>query len=287
MRLSHVCSPTSMGPMTDDVVVLGLGRMGRAMVARCEETGRRVASWNRSGGGTATTAAEAVAHEGTIVLALYDGPACLEVLDQVADHLSGRLVVVTSTVGTEEADALAELVRRAGGRYVHAPVLGSVPAVEAGALRVLAGGAEGDVDEAARALAPLSGEVLPIGDARSAAAAKLVANSSLAGAMLALRDSLSGAAALGLPLGAALDVLSLGRRGDAVEVVRPRLEAPAGPAHFTVSALLKDVTLLADAGGPTGPADRIQALLSDGELCADDDVAMLALPASLHAAAAR
>ena len=276
-----------MGGMTDDVVVLGLGRMGRAMVERYDASGWRVASWNRSGGGTASTAIEAVAHGGPIVLALYDGPACTDVLHQVTDHLAGRLVVVTSTVGAEESDALAQIVVSAGGRYVHAPVLGSVPAVKAGALRVLAGGAEADVDEAAQALAPLSGEVLPVGDARSAAAAKLVANSSLAGAMFALRDSLAGAAALGLSWGAALDVLSLGRLGDAVEVVRPRLEAPDGTAHFTVGAILKDVTLLADAGGPTGPADRIRALLSAGELRADDDVAMLALPASLHAGAAR
>ena len=287
MRLSQVCVATSMGAMTDDVVVLGLGRMGRAMVERYEASGWRVASWNRSGGGTASTAAEAVAHDGPIVLALYDGPACLDVLHQLTDHLAGRLVVVTSTVGAEEAEAVAELVARAGGRCVHAPVLGSVPAVRAGALRVLAGGAETDVEEAARALAPLSGEVLPVGDARSAAAAKLVANSSLAGAMLALRDSLAGAAALGLRLGAALDVLSLGRLGDAVEVVRPRLEAPDGTAHFTIAAILKDVTLLADAGGPTGPADRIRALLAAGELRAEDDVAMLALPASLQATVAR
>ena len=276
-----------MGVVTDDVVVLGLGRMGRAMVERYETTGWRVASWNRSGGGTVSTAAEAVVREGPIVLALYDGPACLDVLHQVTDHLAGRLVVVTSTVGAGEADTLAETVVSAGGRYVHAPVLGSVPAVRAGALRVLAGGAEADVDDAALALAPLSGDVLPVGDARSAAAAKLVANSSLAGAMLAVRDSLAGAAALDLRLGAALDTLSLGRLREAVEIVRPRLEAPDGTAHFTVAALLKDVTLLADAGGPSGPADRIRALLSAGELSADDDVAMLALPASLRAGSAR
>lgn len=285
MRLSQIASATSMVAMTDDVVVLGLGRMGRAMVERYDASGWRVASWSRSGGGTASTAAEAVAHDGLIVLALYDGPACLDVVQQVVDHLAGRLVVVTSTVGAEEADALAELVVTSGGRYVHAPVLGSVPAVRAGDLRVLAGGAETDVEEAARALAPLSGEVLPVGDARSAAAAKLVANSSLAGAMLALRDSLAGAAALGLPLEAALDVLSIGRLGDAVAVLRPRLEASGGPAHFTVGALLKDVTLLADAGGPTGPAERIRSLLAAGELGDEDDVADLAVPVSLQAAA--
>jgi 3-hydroxyisobutyrate dehydrogenase-like beta-hydroxyacid dehydrogenase len=273
------------GRMKQDVVVLGLGRMGRAMVETYETTGWRVASWSRSGGGTASTAAEAVAHDGPIVLALYDGPACRDVLHRITDHLAGRLVVVTSTVGAEEAEDLAQIVAGAAGRYVHAPVLGSVPAVRAGALRVLAGGAAADVDGAADVLAPLAAEVLRVGDAAGAAAAKLVANSSLAGAMLALRDSLAGAAALGLPLDAALDVLSIGRLGDAVAVLRPRLEAPGGPAHFTVGALLKDVTLLADAGGPADPAERIRSLIAAGDLRAEDDVANLALPVALQAAA--
>lgn len=278
LRLSHRHGPRSMDAMTKDVVVLGLGRMGRAMVERFVDQGVRVASWNRSGGGADGTAAAAVAHGGPVVLALFDAHACREVLDQVHEHVAGRLVVVTSTVGVDEVEGLEAAVTSAGGRFVHAPVMGSVPAVRAGGLRVLAGGASAHVEEARAVLAPVAEEVRHIGTPREAAAAKLVANSSLAGAMLALRDSLSGAAALGLPLAAALDVLELGRLRAVVAAVRPRLEQPGETAHFTVAALAKDLGLLAAAGGLSGSAERLRSLVADGALRDEDDVSAVALP---------
>lgn len=264
--------------MTKKVVVLGLGRMGQALAQRYVDQGMHVASWSRSGGGTDDTAVEAVAQGGPVVLALFDGGACHEVLDQVREHLAGRLVVVTSTVGVDEVEWLEAAVTSADGRFVHAPVLGSVPAVHAGGLRVLAGGASAHVEEARAVLAPVAVEVHNIGGPREAAAAKLVANSSLAGAMLALRDSLAGAAALGLPLATALDVLTLGRLGAVVTSMRPRLERQGEPAHFTVAALAKDLGLLAAAGGSSATTERLRSLVAEGELSDGDDVSAVALP---------
>lgn len=271
--------------MTDDVVVLGLGRMGRAMAERYADAGWRVRTWTRSGGGTASSARAAVDGAGPVVLALFDDRACVDVLDELGDAVSGRLVVNTSTISPDGAATLAERVTAAGGRYVHAPVLGSVPAVRAGTLTVLAGGTSSDVAEAGTALGPLAGDVRQVGTAGDAAAAKLVANSSLAGAALALRDSLDGAAALGLPISDALDVLALGRLGELATSVRARLDEPGAAAYFTVGAIAKDVRLLADAGGPSGPAERIRALLDEGDVGPDDDFTALCVPAAYRAVA--
>jgi 3-hydroxyisobutyrate dehydrogenase-like beta-hydroxyacid dehydrogenase len=262
-----------------DVVVIGLGRMGRAMAERYAAAGWSVRTWNRSGGGTATSARAAVEGDGAVVLALFDDRACHEVLDQLGDSVSGRLVVNTSTVSVAGAAAIDERVRGAGGRYVHAPVMGSVPAVLAGSLRVLAGGSPDDVAGAERTLTPLATEVRHLGSPGDAAAAKLVANSSLAGAVLAVHDSLEAAAALGLPLHAALDVLELGRLAEVVRGFRGKLEQPGGEAHFTVGALVKDVGLLGD----TALGDRLRARVDDGHVCKDDDVTALALPAAYEA----
>lgn len=264
--------------MTRDVVVLGLGRMGRAMTERYAATGWRVRTWTRSGGGTAPTARAAAEGRGPLVLALFDDRACAEVLDALGDGVAGRLVVNTGTTSPGSAEAAARDVAARSGRYVHAPVLGSVPAVQAASLRVLAGGADPDVAEARTVLAPLSAEVRHVGAPADAAAAKLVANSSLAGAALALRDSLDGAAALGLPLPDALDVLGLGRLGELSTAVRARLGAPGTPTYFTVAAIAKDARLLAEAGGPPGPADRIQGLVDSGAVAPDDDVTALCVP---------
>ncbi|MCE7051515.1 nuclear transport factor 2 family protein [Streptomyces purpurascens] len=233
------------------IAVLGLGRMGDAMATRLTAQGWNVVGWTRSGrtaGAVETTADpnEAVAKADLVLLSLFDGPACRQVLDEVRDVLrTDTIVLNTSTVAPAEASKLAG---RLGPSYVHAPVLGSVPAAAAGALRILAAGDHDAVDRVRPVLATL-GTVRRVDDAPTAAALKLIANHSLAGAVLALRDSLRQADALGLPRGQVLDVLELGRLGGLVTAKRPFLtgESAAVTAEFTIGALAKDMALLAAA----------------------------------------
>jgi hypothetical protein len=155
-------------------------------------------------------------------------------------------------------------------------VLGSVSAVAAGALRILAAGNAETFDRVQPILEAL-GTVIRIDDAATAAALKLIANASLAGAVLALRDALQHAAALGLSRAEALDVLELGQLGGLVARKRAFLTEPAtksatAEAEFTIGALAKDVALLADASDVPLPS---VAELTDaaGVPCADIMVA--------------
>ncbi|MFB8044108.1 nuclear transport factor 2 family protein [Streptomyces hydrogenans] len=235
------------------IAVLGLGRMGEAIAARLAAQDHDVVGWTRSGRAsdavkTTTDPGEAVAGADVVVLALFDGPACRQVLDGVRDALRPETVVVnTGTVAPAEA---AELARLLGPSYVHAPVLGSVPAVAAGALKILAAAGPGTLDRVRPVLEAL-GTVRPLDDASTAAALKLVANNSLAGSVLALRDALQQADALGLPRAEALDILELGQLGGLVARKRPFLldEPAASAAEFTIGALAKDMALLGDASG--------------------------------------
>ncbi|MGW4998798.1 nuclear transport factor 2 family protein [Streptomyces hydrogenans] len=302
----------------DTIAVLGLGRMGAAMAARLAAQGWDVVGWTRSGrafgaadttdpadtgaadttdsggsgsaggfeatkgiGGAVRTVGDpkdAVARADVVILALFDGPACREVLGRVRDVLRPDAVVVnTCTVAPAEADELARLL---GPSYVHAPVLGSVPAVAAGTLGILAasghdeaadavGEADADARDAGhirdaadaaaardavdrvRPVLEALGTVRRVDGVASAAALKLVANSGLAGAVLGLRDALRHADALGLPRTQVLDLLELGQLGGLVARKRPFLEkgasAASGGGEFTVGALAKDMDLLAGA----------------------------------------
>ena len=227
--------------------------MGEAIAARLAAQDHDVVGWTRSGRAsdavkTTTDPGEAVAGADVVVLALFDGPACRQVLDGVRDALRPETVVVnTGTVAPAEA---AELARLLGPSYVHAPVLGSVPAVAAGALKILAAAGPGTLDRVRPVLEAL-GTVRPLDDASTAAALKLVANNSLAGSVLALRDALQQADALGLPRAEALDILELGQLGGLVARKRPFLldEPAASTAEFTIGALAKDMALLGDASG--------------------------------------
>lgn len=260
------------------IAVLGLGRMGTAVATRLADHDWDVVGWTRSGrpAGAVETADDpndAVAKADTVLLALFDGPACRQVVDQVRDSLRGDTVVLNiSTIAPAEAAGLA---RDLGASYVHAPVLGSVPAVAAGALQILAAADQGALDRA-RPVLEVLGTVRHVDDAATAAALKLVANNSLADAVLALRDALRQADALGLSRAQALDVLELGQLGGLVARKRPFLTgepADATAATFTIGALAKDMALLATA---SDVPLRSAADLADSPAGPEADIAVAA-----------
>ncbi|MEZ0112009.1 3-hydroxyisobutyrate dehydrogenase-like beta-hydroxyacid dehydrogenase [Catenulispora sp. EB89] len=236
--------------------VLGLGHLGSAIATRLTGQDQHVIGWTRSGrpvAGLETTAdlKEAVEKADVVLLCLFDGPACRQVLDQIGGSLRTAAVVLnTSTIAPGEA---AEFARRFGPDYVHAPVLGSVGAVAAGAVKILAAGDAGAFDKVQPVLEAL-GDVVRVDDAATSAALKLIANASLAGAVLTLRDALQQAEALGLSREQALDVLELGQLGGLVArkrsfLTEPPTTSPTAGAEFTIGALAKDMAVLAAASG--------------------------------------
>ncbi|MET8982276.1 nuclear transport factor 2 family protein [Streptomyces sp. NPDC004539] len=261
--MAHMTTPHT-------IAVLGLGRMGEALAARLAGQGWNVVGWTRSGhtsGAVQTTddPNDAVAKADLVLLALFDGPACRQVLDDVRDSLrADSLVLNTSTIAPAEASALA---RRLGPAYIHAPVLGSVPAATAGALHILAA-ADQDALDRVRPVLEALGTVRAVDDASTAAALKLIANHSLAGAVLVLRDALRQADALDLPRAQVLDVLELGQLGGLVARKRPFLtdQPDAVTAEFTIGALAKDMTLLAAASNtPLRSATGLAGTPADSE----------------------
>ncbi|MEU7718469.1 nuclear transport factor 2 family protein [Streptomyces tibetensis] len=259
------------------IAVLGLGRMGEAIATRLATQGWDVVGWTRSGrtsGAVKTTGDpnDAVADADLVVLALFDGPACRQVLDDVRGSLrTDTIVLNTSTIAPAEASRLA---RKLGPAYVHAPVLGSVPAAAAGTLQILAAACQDALDRVRPVLEAL-GTIRHVDDASTAAALKLIANHSLAGAVLALRDSLRQADALDLPRAQVLDVLELGQLGGLVARKRPFLADQPGAvtAEFTIGALAKDMALLAAA---SNTPLRSAAGLADTPAAPEADIAVAA-----------
>jgi hypothetical protein len=208
-----------------------------------------------------------------VLLSLFDDAACTEVIDRLGPGLDTTTPVVnTSTTSPSAAETYAEAL---GPRYVHAPVLGSVPAAMAGALRLVVGGDPATLEMVTPLLGAL-GEIVHVGQARTAAALKLVANGVLAGALTTIREALRHADALGLDRAAVLDLLQAGAVGGLVRAKRDRLEGGmAQPgADFTVAALAKDQSLLAAVSPrPWPPAQELEAALGSGLLRPDDDIA--------------
>jgi 3-hydroxyisobutyrate dehydrogenase-like beta-hydroxyacid dehydrogenase len=255
--------------------------MGTAFTERLLQCGWPVTTWTRSGctlaGATAAESPAAVAAAPLVLMCLFDAAACHSVLDRCAGALgNGTVLVNTSTVGPDDADELDARVRATGADYVHAPVIGSTGAAGTGAVRLLVGAAgdpRADVDDL---LADL-GTVHLLETPRTAAAAKLMANGALGGGLLTIGHVRRAAAEAGLDPTIALDVLAHSALGGLVGRMRPRLEGPGGDdAAFTVAALAKDLTLLAEAAPAAAVLHRrVAAALAADLVRPDDDVSAL------------
>jgi len=235
------------------VAVCGLGRMGTAMAERLVGAGHQVTTWNRTPGrvvpGTSasTTVAEATSGADVVLLSLLDGPASRVVLGRL-EAKPGTLVVNVATIGPAESAGLAATATAAGLRYVEAPVLGSVPAVKRGTLRVLTAGEPAHAGDATGLLAAFSDDVRHVGPIGTACGLKLVANATLGIAAAAAGEAARAGRALGLDPTLVLDVLEAGQLGRLVGGKRDRLEqGEYGGADFTVSALRKDLALIRSA----------------------------------------
>jgi 3-hydroxyisobutyrate dehydrogenase-like beta-hydroxyacid dehydrogenase len=127
-----------------------------------------------------------------------------------------------------------------------APVLGSIGEVEAGSLRVFAGG-QAELVERWTPLLETLGTVLRVGPVGAGTAAKLVANSTLVGVVGLLGEALALGTALGLPAEVAFDVLEATPLGEQAKRRRPAFESGEYPPRFSLSLARKDADLILDA----------------------------------------
>ena len=239
--------------------------MGAAMGARIMGQDHALTVWNRSAGPTAAaTAAGARAvstpkelAEGCDVLlsSLFDEAAVRAVYlgpEGIAtSNLQGRLVIDTSTMSPDLGLELAAAVAQAGGRFVDAPVLGTVTPAREGRLIALLGGTSRDVTEAADTMRLVSRAVHPLGPIGAGYAGKLAINLLKGTYWAALGDCLGLAGRFGIQPGAILDVIESGP-GALIElagkmpVLRGMTTAPA----FDIAGCYKDlVVIIAAAGG--------------------------------------
>jgi len=190
------------------VAIIGTGKMGGAMARRLKTQGHEMTLWNRTrekaealgAGKVAATPAEAAREAEVVISMLTDADAVRTAYlgdEGALKSAKGQVFIEMSTAGPNIAAELAPKLEKAGAQYVEAPVIGSVPAVEAGTLVVLAAGKEAAVERARPVLQAL-GEVRHVGDLGSAAALKLVANSMLAGVTALAAELQSAGTAAGL-----------------------------------------------------------------------------------------
>lgn len=183
------------------VTVLGLGAMGTALAGALTGAGHRTTVWNRSPGKdgalvargaiAAGTAAEAVRTAGPVVVCLLDHASVREVLDPLADDLSGRAVVNLTTTSPAQSRELAEWAADHGIAYLDGGIM-AVPAMIGGPGASVLYSGSAAVFEEHRALLELWGGATYFGD--DAGLASLYDLALLAGMYVMFAGFLHGAA---------------------------------------------------------------------------------------------
>ena len=129
------------------------------MARRLQSAGHQVYGWNRSaekldalvadGIKPTATPTSAIAASRLIILMLTDAAAIHATLfsPEATGQLAGRTVLQMGTIAPQESKAIAQAVQTAGGDYLEAPVLGSIPEAKNGNLIVMVGATPDQFDQ--------------------------------------------------------------------------------------------------------------------------------------------
>ena len=251
-----------------NIAFLGLGRMGRELVAHLlSDDTFRVVVWNRTpekaapcvalGARLAATPGDAVRQAELVITCLF-GPEAVRdvVVDAHLPWASGACWMDVSTVGPRFARTCAAWAAANGVAYVQAPVLGSLGPARAGQLGVLIGSSDAHARAEAQAVSSLwadADRIVLYDEAGKAAAGKLLVNYGLAVGMQGLIEACQVGEAGGLTPAEAVALAKLPKtplsviasmKGDAL------LSHDYTDTQFSANLLAKDAHLmLATAAG--------------------------------------
>jgi 3-hydroxyisobutyrate dehydrogenase len=240
-----------------NVVMFGTGLMGGPMSKKLLDAGYKLSVYNRTkskaegigklGAKVYGNSIEAIKDHDVLVTMLSEYNAVCNVLfpeDEI--NFSGKTVIQMSTIAPDESLLIKERVEKNGGKYLEAPVLGSIPQVEAGKLIVLVGGTKEQFEEYQKLFSSFSDNIQLIGEAGKASAIKLALNQLIASLAATFSMSLGYLQEKDVNLDKFMEIL----KGS--PLYAPTFEKKMGNMmnrdfsnpHFPVKHMLKDVNLV-------------------------------------------
>lgn len=246
---------------------IGLGLMGSRLTRRLFSLGWNIQAWNRSpqaadelnreGVAVATSIADLAAASDVILSCLANDAAVRSVyfddggVFAVAEP--GTVILEMSTISPELSRDLHREACKKGVSLLDVAISGSTPAVEAGTITLLAGGAKDTFEQCAPLCESLAKQWFLIGPGSSGVQMKLVVNLLLGLDMQALAEAVSLGEHLQIDRNILLDVLSrtavipAAMAGKIVKI-RNRDYSP----EFPLRLMSKDMDLVMDAARASG-----------------------------------
>ena len=245
--------------------IIGIGLMGKAFVERFLSQGYTVRVFNRtqdnvkdlrgSGVIVCDTADELISASDIIILMVSNAEAISEILQLEKKHdLHGKTILQMATISPTQSKTIGEAVIARGGRYLEAPVLGSIPEAKTGTLIIMAAGAKDVFEKALPTLQVLGSAPRYIGDTGTAAALKLAMNqliaSLTAGFSLSLGYALKNGVDTKLFMETVRESALYAKTYD--KKLQKYLDRDFAAANFSTQHLLKDIRLFIEDAKATG-----------------------------------
>ncbi len=254
------------------VGVIGLGNIGGAIATNLVADGHEVTAHDTDGaraarieGATAAGDVAEVARAAEITLTSLPTPAAVEAVAEAwtAAAAPGSILLDLSTTAPAGNRAIAERLRASGHHLVEAPLTGGAVGAERRALVFMVGGDDEPVARCRPVLEPLGRATIHLGPVGAGTTMKLV-NSLMAFACTwASLEGLSLAAAAGIDLRAAVDVVRTGGASNffidrGVEGIDGRGRDP----QFALRLAAKDARLIGELAGEHGVPAPVAAALA-------------------------
>lgn len=253
---------------------IGLGNMGVPMASNLITAGYDLRVWNRTvektapliaaGASRAHTLAQLVDECDILFTMVSDDEAVKTIYmgaeGLLAANVKGKLAIDMSTISPDTSRFLAEQCRKAGLRFLDAPVSGSVGPAKEGKLVIMVGGDQADYEEAKPLLDKLGKVALHLGPNGAGTSAKLAINLLLGITVQGVSETLLFARSLGIKTDHMLNIISESAvgtpliRGKAASIL-----AEEFPAAFALKHMAKDLRLAREAGVSTPLAESADA----------------------------
>ncbi len=208
-----------MSEASQDVIgVIGVGLLGNALCHRLHKAGQTVIGYDirtsqlepllHLGGQAAGSISEVANAANVIILSLPDSTISKRVCSELANSAASQATVIDTTTGTpEDAIENAKLLGEQDILFMDATVAGASTQVQEGAGVLMVGGDPQVFKQHSLLLNTISDVIFHVGPIGSGCRLKLVVNLALGLNRAVLAESLALAAAVGIPMQTALEVL--------------------------------------------------------------------------------
>lgn len=242
------------------VAFLGLGAIGRPMAARIATAGFPLTVWNRTiertheftserGARAAQSATDAVQGADVVVSCLSTSADVASVLDKdvVSAFRAGSTLVDCTSGDPATSRRIATRLREREIAFVDAPVSGGVKGAQDGALTVMCGGDEHDLERVRPVLEAFGRKIVHCGPVGAGHAVKAMNQALLALTIWGTGEALATLAKAGVSAKVALDVInaSSGRSNASMNLFPERVLNRSFPRTFRLALLDKDARIAA------------------------------------------